>query len=47
MPFQMTRKSSTSDDLEGSKRTARRRASFGGRHENLKEDRRILSAAEM
>jgi len=23
------------------------RASFGARHENLKEDRRILSAAEM
>jgi len=25
-PFQMTRKSSTSDDLEGSKRTPRRRS---------------------
>jgi len=43
--FQMTRKSSTSDDLEGSIRDVNR-ASFGARHENLKEDRRILSAAK-
>jgi len=44
----MTRKSSTSDDLEGSIRTRDvDRASFGARHENLKEDRRIQSAAKM
>jgi len=44
----MTRKSSTSVTLKG--QYALRdvdRASFRVRHENLKEDRRILSAAEM
>jgi len=42
----MTRKLSTSDDLEGLIRTPRRR-SFIFWSENLKEDRRILSAAKM
>jgi len=43
----MTRKSSISDDLEWYALRDVDRASFGAGHENLKEDRRILSAAKM
>jgi len=48
-PFQTTRKSSTSDDLEGSKRTARLRSCVfrSPPRTYLKEDRRILSAAKL
>jgi len=46
--FRLVPKSMTLDDLEGSLCTSfKTRASFGAHHENLNEDRSILSATKM
>jgi len=45
--FRLVPKSTTLDDLEGHYALFKTRASYGAHHENLNEDRPILSATKM